>query len=71
MEIMVATPAIRNLIREGRTHQVLSHIQTGGRWGMQTMDASLASLYRSGLITREELFNRARDPETLQRLLGV
>ena len=71
VEIMVATPAIRNLIREGRTHQVLSHIQTGGRWGMQTMDASLASLYRSGLITREELFNRARDPETLQRLLGV
>ncbi|RDV83225.1 type IV pilus twitching motility protein PilT [Ammonifex thiophilus] len=71
LEIMVATPAIRNLIREGKTYQITSHLQTGGRWGMQTMDAALASLYRQGLISREELLNRARDPELLQRLVGV
>ncbi len=70
LEIMVATPAIRNLIREGKTYQITTHLQTGGRRGMQTMDVALASLYRQGLIRREELLNRARDQELLHKLIG-
>ena len=46
-------PAVRNLIREGKTHQIYSALQTGGAHGMQTMDASLADLVRRGKITRE------------------
>ncbi|WP_027357226.1 type IV pilus twitching motility protein PilT [Desulfofundulus thermocisternus] len=70
LEIMVATPAIRNLIREGKTYQIPSQMQTGARFGMQTMDTSLRLLYQKGMISREELLNRARDPETLQRIIG-
>ena len=46
LEIMVATPAIKNLIREGKTHQIESSIQTGSKYGMRTMDMELANLYR-------------------------
>lgn len=70
VEILVATPAIRNLIREGKTYQIPSHLQTGARYGMQTMDTSLRLLYQKGLISREEVLNRARDPESVQRILG-
>lgn len=70
LEILVATPAIRNLIREGKTYQIPSQIQTGARYGMQTMDTSLRLLYQKGMISKEELLNRARDPETLQRMIG-
>ncbi len=52
-EVLVPTPAVRNLIREGKTHQIYSALQTGGSHGMQTMDASLADLVRRGMITRE------------------
>ena len=51
-EVLVATPAIRNLIREGKTHQIYSSLQTGGNIGMQTMDAALATLVREGSITQ-------------------
>ena len=51
-EILVPTPAIRNLIREGKSHQIYSAIQTSGAIGMQTMDAHLAQLVRRGKITR-------------------
>src|SRR5881628_1801857 len=50
-EILVPTPGVRNLIREGKTHQIYSLIQTGADHGMQTMDASLAALVRAGKIT--------------------
>ena len=50
-EVLVPTPGVRNLIREGKTHQIYSLIQTGGQHGMQTMDASLAGLVRDGKIT--------------------
>ncbi|OEH84211.1 type IV pili twitching motility protein PilT [Desulfuribacillus stibiiarsenatis] len=53
MEIMTVTPAIRNLIREGKTHQIPSSIQTGGKFGMQSMDLALKSLLQQGLITQE------------------
>src|SRR6476660_6349205 len=52
-EVLLATPAIRNLIREGKTHQIYSSLQTGGNIGMQTMDAALATLVRSGKITQQ------------------
>jgi twitching motility protein PilT len=70
-EIMVPTPAIRNLIREGKTHQLYSALQTGGNVGMQTMDASLADLVRRGLISRELAESRSSAPEELRRLMGT
>jgi len=69
-EVLVPTPAVRNLIREGKTHQVYSVIQTGGSHGMQTMDAALAALVRSGKITRALAESRAHSVEELRRLLG-
>lgn len=69
LEIMVATPAIRNLIREGKTHQIESSIQTGSKYGMKTMDMELANLYRQGIISRETALNSAIDREILGRLL--
>jgi twitching motility protein PilT len=69
-EVLVPTPAIRNLIREGKTHQIYSAIQTSGSSGMQTMDAHLAQLVRMGRITRPLAEQRASVPEELRRLLG-
>jgi twitching motility protein PilT len=69
-EILVPTPAVRNLIREGKTHQIYSAIQTSGAIGMQTMDAHLAQLVRMGRITRKLAEQRASVPEELKRLLG-
>jgi twitching motility protein PilT len=68
-EVMVPTPAVRNLIREGKTHQLYSALQTGGSHGMQTMDAALADLVRGGMITRELAEARSSTPEELKRLL--
>lgn len=65
LEILVATPAIRNLIREGKTYQIPSQLQTGARYGMQTLDMSLRMLYRKGMISKEEVLNRAREPENI------
>jgi len=70
-EVLVPTPAVRNLIREGKTHQIYSVIQTGGSHGMQTMDAALASLVRSSKITRALAESRAHSVEELRRLLGT
>ena len=69
-EVLVPTPAIRNLIREGKTHQIYSALQTSGAMGMQTMDAHLAQLVRGGKITRTLAEQRASVPEELKRLLG-
>ena len=70
VEVLVPTPAIRNLIREGKTHQIYSAIQTSGATGMQTMDSHLVSLVRQGKITRTLAEQRASIPEELKRLLG-
>ena len=51
-ELLIPTPAVRNLIREGKTHQIYSVMQTGTQYGMQTMDAALADLVRRRVITR-------------------
>jgi len=69
--VLVPTPAIRNLIREGKTHQIYSAIQTSGSTGMQTMDAHLAQLVRQGKITRKLAEQRAAEPKELGRLLGT
>lgn len=58
LEILVATPAVRNLIREGKTHQLASVIQTGAKYGMQTMEGALRRLADQGIISPEELKNR-------------
>ena len=70
-EILIPTPAIRNLIREGKTHQIYSALQTSGAVGMQTMDSNLAGLVREGKITRAIAEQRAAVPEELRRLLGT
>ena len=69
-EVLVPTPAVRNLIREGKTHQIYSAIQTSGSIGMQTMDAHLAQLVRMGKINRGLAEQRAAVPEELKRLLA-
>jgi twitching motility protein PilT len=70
-ELMIATPAVRALIREGKSHQLRSVIQTGGQFGMITMDACLADLYKRKLITYELGLARAVDPKEFMRLAGV
>ena len=62
-EIMMGTPAIRNLIREDKVAQMYSSIQTGGSMGMQTLDMCLADLVKKGLITRESARERAKVPD--------
>jgi twitching motility protein PilT len=69
-EILVPTAAVRNLIREAKSHQIYSVLQTGGAHGMQTMDASLAQLVRAGKITKQLAESRAHSAEELRRLLG-
>jgi twitching motility protein PilT len=69
-EVLVPTPAIRNLIREGKSHQIYATLQTSGGVGMQTMDADLARLVRSGRITEKLAQQRASVPEELMRLLS-
>jgi twitching motility protein PilT len=70
-EIMVNTPAIANLIREGKTAQLYSQIQTGAQVGMQTLERSLANLVTSNKITLEEAKMKTVRPDELQRLLAV
>jgi twitching motility protein PilT len=70
-EVLVPTPAVRNLIREGKTHQIYSALQTGAQFGMQTMDTSLAQLVREQKITRELAEARSSTPEELRRLMGT
>jgi twitching motility protein PilT len=69
-EILVPTPAVRNLIREGKSHQIYSVLQTGGAQGMQTMDSALAQLVKAGKITRALAESRAHSVEEMRRLTG-
>ena len=68
VEILVATPAVRNLVREGKSHQLLTVIQTGAKTGMQSMDAALRDLCRAGVVADEEALMRASDPDNFLRL---
>ncbi|MGZ5306721.1 MAG: type IV pilus twitching motility protein PilT [Actinomycetota bacterium] len=67
-EILVATTAVRAMIRANKTEQIRGAIQTGGKDGMQTMDAALAKLVKAGRITREAALDRCHDQAELQRL---
>jgi twitching motility protein PilT len=70
-EVLIPSPAVRNLIREGKTHQIYSVLQTSAQSGMQTMDSALATLVRAGKITRQLAEQRATSPEELRRLMGA
>jgi twitching motility protein PilT len=69
-EVMVATPAVRNLIREGKTHQIYSVLQAGGRYGMVTMDMSLVQLVRAGRISLDMALERCSNEEDLRRQMN-
>ncbi|CEH32651.1 type IV pilus twitching motility protein PilT [Romboutsia lituseburensis] len=70
LEVMIATPAIRNLIRENKTYQIQNIIQTSSKLGMQSMDQELVNLYRQGRISRESVLSRCSDYEYTSRLVG-
>lgn len=71
VEVMVGTPAVSNLIREGKTHQLPSVLQTGAQFGMQTLDQALKALYQKKLITLQDALARATNPDELRRLLAI
>ncbi len=70
VEVMVATPAIRNLIREGKVHQITSVMQSGAKYGMQTMDQCLANLVKAGRVAHKVAVERSQHPEDFEALVG-
>ncbi|WP_323745470.1 PilT/PilU family type 4a pilus ATPase [Parvivirga hydrogeniphila] len=70
MEIMLGIPAISNLIREGKTHQMTTIIQGGAQLGMQTLDQHLKALVQAGKVTYEEAMSKAQEPRELAQMLG-
>jgi len=71
VEVLVATPGVKNLIREAKTHQIYSLMETGAEEGMQTMDRDLARLVRSGQVSMEEAETRAVDADSFRRWLAM
>jgi twitching motility protein PilT len=72
LEVMIPNPAIRNLIREDKVHQIYSQMQVGqSKFGMQTFNQSLAALLTRKLITAEEAFGRTSDPEELKNIMST
>ncbi|TXR57393.1 type IV pilus twitching motility protein PilT [Quadrisphaera setariae] len=69
-EVLIATPAVRNLVREGKTHQIYSAMQAGGSHGMHTLDQHLAELVRSGRVTYDQAVDKAHHLEDFTRLAG-
>lgn len=70
MEILTITPAVRNIIREGKTHQIPNVIQSGTQFGMISLDQSLKNLYQQGLISYEEALAKCTNQDDFNRLLG-
>lgn len=70
-EVMIVTPAISNLIREGKTHQIYGSIETGLKFGMHTLETSLAELVKDKLITLENAFSKANNPDLLRLKLSA
>ena len=68
-ELMFVTPAIRNMIREMKVHQIYSAIQSSGKMGMMTMDKSLVNLYKNGKITRELVLEKAHSLDEVKRMM--
>jgi twitching motility protein PilT len=71
LEIMMNTPAIQNLIREGKTHQLQSHIQTGNKYGMRTMDMALVELYKNKTVSYESVMTYCIDKELTAKLISL
>ncbi len=69
-EIMIATPGVRNMVREKQVEQLRTAIQTGGQWGMKTFDKSLKELYEKGVITFDTAISMARNVDELKSLIG-
>jgi twitching motility protein PilT len=69
-EVLVATPAIRNLIREGKTHQIYSALQAGATHGMHTLDQNLAELVKAGRISYDTAFEKCHHVEDFTRMAG-
>jgi twitching motility protein PilT len=69
LEVLIPTPAVRNLIREEKIHQIYSAMQTGTESGMQTMNQALYELYKKQLVSYDEIFSRTMDPKELLRLV--
>jgi twitching motility protein PilT len=70
-EIMIASSAIKNLIREAKSHQITSMIQTSGNMGMVTMDQCLRDLYLKGFIRLEDAMARCQNPEELRKMINT
>ena len=70
MEIMLGIPAIANLIREGKTHQMETIIQGGAQLGMQTLDQHLKTLLSAGKVTFEEAIGKSKNPRELAAMVG-
>lgn len=71
LEIMITTPAIQNMIREGKTHQLESSVQTGSKYGMKTMDMALIELYKKGLVSYESALAHSVDREIFSRMSAL
>ena len=70
MELLPVTPAVRNVIREGKSYQIPNIIQSGAQYGMQSLDVSLRNLYLQGLISYDEALAKASSPEEFIKLVG-
>lgn len=71
IEVLVGTDAVRNMIREGKTHQIPAFMDAGAKYGMQTMDKALADLYRRNLVSREVALLNCKKPEEFKRQIGM
>jgi len=70
LEVLIATPAVRNLIREQKTHQLASSMQTGKKYGMQVLDDAIMDLYNKGFISAEDAYLKANDKQQFRPLLS-
>jgi twitching motility protein PilT len=71
VEVMMGTPAVQALIREGKTHQLYSTMETSAKYGMQSLDKSLLNLYKKGMITYDEALRKARKKEDMARVMSM
>ena len=71
VEIMLCTPAVRNLIREGRVFEIPNIIETNRALGMTSLDNAIANLYFNGMVSREDAIAQAAYPDKLERILAA
>lgn len=70
MEILIGVAGVRNLIREGKTHQIINMLQSGAQVGMQSLNTSLQKIFKQGLISKEDALAKSSQPDELQRLIS-